>query len=300
MNFADSFANRSPSAWRLFKILDLYETMCDLIPEFESLFTDLLVNEALKFKNRLGKICRNIFMEFGKLIFLTPDPELDCWADGGVHPMTREATGYLFLAFWSRKNLEKILKEYPLVVADRLETSSLFYSQIELIMEFFLLNLEAKSQIYEDPALRYFFMMNNLSHIKYQLETFWDDGFCKNNEQYCELFRRSSWNKVIDFLKIDINESIAPNFKADSMKDNLTLFNQKFREICGIQSAWRVFDEQLRKQIIISLENMLLPAYENFIARLHDVHGKKSDEYIEYGISDIQDRLNQLFFVRGC
>jgi len=297
LNFADSFVNQSSSAWRLFKILDLFETMSDLIPEFESLFTDLLVDEALKFKNRLGEACRNIFMEFGKLIFLTPDAELDCWADGGVHPMTCEVTGYIVLAFWSRKNLEKILKEYPLVVADGVGTSCLFYSQIKLIMDFFHINLEAKSQIYEDPAMRYFFMMNNLSHIEYQLETFWDDGFCKNKEQYCELYCRSSWNKVIDFLKIDINDSMSPNYKADSIKDNLNSFHQKFQEICGIQSTWRVFDEQLRKQIIITLENMLLPAYENFIARLHDVHGKNSDEYIEYGMSDIQDRLNQLFLL---
>jgi len=32
LSFADSFANRSPSVWRLFRILDLFETMCDLIP----------------------------------------------------------------------------------------------------------------------------------------------------------------------------------------------------------------------------------------------------------------------------
>ncbi|KAK2376581.1 exocyst complex component EXO70B1 [Trifolium repens] len=111
LNFADSFANKSPSAWRLFKILDLFETLCNLIPEFESLFIDSLVNEAIKVKNRLGEISRDIFMEFGNLIFLTPDAEFDCWADGGVHPMTCAATGYIVMAFWSRQNLEQILQQ---------------------------------------------------------------------------------------------------------------------------------------------------------------------------------------------
>ncbi|WJX63694.1 hypothetical protein P8452_48551 [Trifolium repens] len=156
LNFADSFANRSPSAWRLFKIINLFETLCDLIPEFKSLFLDSLVNEAIKIKNRLGEISRDIFMEFGNMIFLTRDAEFDCATDGGVHPMTTAAIGYIVGAFWSRQNLEQILQQYPLVVGDGAGTS-LFYSQMELIMEQFERKLEAKSQIYGDPALRYFF-----------------------------------------------------------------------------------------------------------------------------------------------
>jgi hypothetical protein len=118
LNFADSFANRSPTAWRLFKIINLFETLCDLIPEFESLFLDSLVNEAIKIKNRLGEISRDIFMEFGNMIFLTRDAEFDCATDGGVHPMTTAAIGYIMGAFWSRQNLEQILQQYPLVVGD--------------------------------------------------------------------------------------------------------------------------------------------------------------------------------------
>ncbi|WJX63698.1 hypothetical protein P8452_48555 [Trifolium repens] len=293
LNFAYSFVNGNPSAWRLFKILDMFETLCDLIPEFEALFADSLVNEAIKTKNRLGEVSRDNFMELGNLIFLTPDAELDCWVDGGHHPLTCEATGYIFLAFWSRQKLEHILREYSLVVAEA--GTSLFDSHMDSIMAQFERNLEAKSQIYEDPALRYFFMLNNISVIKYKLENFWDDRFFKNTRQYLELYCESSWSKVIDILKMDINESSASNSEADSMKDKLNLFNQKFKEMCGIQSTWRVFDEQLRKQIIIYVETMLLPAYENFIARFENVVGKNADEY---RMSDIQASLNHLFLLQ--
>lgn len=295
LNFADSFANRSPSTWRMFKILNLFETLCDLIHEFESLFLDSLVNEAVKIKNRLGEISRDIFMEFGNMIFLTPYVELDCWADGGVHPMTCEATSSIVTAFWSRQNLEKILQGYPLVVDGA--GTSLIYSQMVLIMEQFERKLEAKSKYYEDPALRYFFLMNNLCHIKGRLETFWDNRFHTNTGKFFELYFRSSWNKVIDSLMIDINELVAPNSKANSMKNKLSLFNHKFRETCGIQSTWRVFDEQLRRQIIISIEISLFPAYEKFISMFHSVVGKNADEYIVYAISDIEDQLNQLFLL---
>jgi hypothetical protein len=66
--------------------------------------------------------------------------------------MTCAATGYIVMAFWSRQTLEQfIIPQYPSVDADRAGTS-LFYSQMVLIMEQFESKLEAKSQIYEDPV----------------------------------------------------------------------------------------------------------------------------------------------------
>ena len=109
LNFANSFLNRRPSVSHLFTVLEMFETLCDLIPEFESLFPSLLLNEAIKVKNRLGEVSRDIFMEIGNLVFLTPDAELDSWVNGGIYRMTCEATGYIVMVFWSKLNPEKIL-----------------------------------------------------------------------------------------------------------------------------------------------------------------------------------------------
>ncbi|GAU13241.1 hypothetical protein TSUD_246110 [Trifolium subterraneum] len=79
---------------------------------------------------------------------------------------------------------------------------------------------------------------------------------------------------------MDMNESVASNVEANSMKDNLSLFNQKFKDTCGIQCTWR-----------------LLPAYKNFIAIFRNVFGKNADEYFVYEMSDIQDQLNHLFLL---
>ncbi|AES98877.1 putative exocyst complex component Exo70, cullin repeat-like-containing domain-containing protein [Medicago truncatula] len=56
LNFADLFVNQSPSTWRLFKLISMFETLRDLIPEFESLFPSSLVNEVIQIKNRLGEV----------------------------------------------------------------------------------------------------------------------------------------------------------------------------------------------------------------------------------------------------
>lgn len=60
----------------------------------------------------------------------------------------------------------------------------------------------------------------------------------------------------------------------EPIKDKLNLFSLHFWEMSSIQSTWRVFYEELRKQIIIFLENVLLPEYGNFIVRFQDVLGK--------------------------
>ncbi|XP_027332723.1 exocyst complex component EXO70B1-like [Abrus precatorius] len=294
LNFADAFVSRSPEAWRLFKIIDMFKTLRDLIPEFRSLFPKSLVNEAITVKNRLGEACRDIFMEFETLIFQVPSAELDASDDGGVHPMTSSVINNLLPAYWSQQILDKILQEYP-KVNDGAGAFS-FSVLMNRIMKQLERKLESKSKIYKDPALCYFFIMNNLRCVQWQLETLADDDwFRKSTEQNFELYQRSSWNKVLDLLKLDCNELMAPIVEAESMQDKLNLFNKYFEEICSVQSTWHAFDKQLREQIIISLENIFLPAYGNFIGRFHEVLGMHADEYIDYGVSDIQDRLNNLF-----
>ncbi|KAB2635750.1 E3 ubiquitin-protein ligase RGLG2-like [Pyrus ussuriensis x Pyrus communis] len=72
LNFADAVAIGSRSPERLLKILDVFETLRDLMPEFESVFSDqyclFLQNEAITIWKRLGEAIRGIFMELENLI----------------------------------------------------------------------------------------------------------------------------------------------------------------------------------------------------------------------------------------
>ncbi|TKY56546.1 Exocyst complex component EXO70B1 [Spatholobus suberectus] len=65
LNFAESLAIVSRSPERLFGILKVFETLGDLIPEFEALFSDQfsvsLRNEAITVWKKLGEAIRGIF-----------------------------------------------------------------------------------------------------------------------------------------------------------------------------------------------------------------------------------------------
>ncbi|KAJ1437538.1 Exocyst complex component Exo70 [Sesbania bispinosa] len=302
LNFADVIADESPSVWHFFNVLHVFEGLRDLITEFQSMFPNSLVNEAIKVQNRLGEASRELFLDFDNLIFRVPEEKEVAPADGWRHPMISIVMNSLFSACRSRQTLEQILQEYP-KVSNGAGTYS-FTGQMERIMELLERKLIAKSKIYKDPALRYFFMMNNRRCIetvneRWGLGTIFGDDWFRNNrgkiQQNLELYQRSSWDKVVDILKVDSDESLSPNVAVDSMKDKLNLFNLQFEQICSVQSTWCVSNKKLRAQIITSLENILLPAYENFVGRLQNVLGKHAYEFIEYGMFDIQDRLNHLF-----
>ncbi|KAJ1381269.1 Exocyst complex component Exo70 [Sesbania bispinosa] len=312
LNFADAVAIGSRSPERLFRVLDVFETMRDLIPEFESLFSDqycaFLVNEAITIWKRLGEAIRGIFMELENLI--SRDPAKAAVPGGGLHPITRYVMNYLRAACRSRQTLELVfqenvlsIKDYP-KLDDRLQPNSSLSVQIAWIMDLLERNLEAKSKIYKDPALCFVFMMNNGRYIVQKAKDselgalLGDDWIRKHTAKVrqCHVsYQRSSWNKLLGYLKVENNGSIS--MAAKPMKEKLKLFNLHFEEICRIQSQWFVFDEQLREEIRISLEKILLPAYGSFIGRFHNVPelGKNADKYIKFGMEDIEARLNDLF-----
>jgi len=166
--------------------------------------------------------------------------------------------------------------------------------------------LEVESKNYHNPSLGYVFVMNNLSFIEHEAKLyelvpiFGHDWLRKNKtkfQQNLELYLRSSWNKIVDFLKVDISES-ETSVAVGLLKDRLNSFNEHFDEICNVHSTWFVFDEELRKIIIKSIENILLPAYGNFIGKLQNFLGKHSYYYIKYGMFDVQDRVRNLFVAR--
>ncbi|KAL9316502.1 hypothetical protein ACSQ67_017503 [Phaseolus vulgaris] len=175
------------------------------------------------------------------------------------------------------------------------------YRMIELLES----SLEANSKIYKNPTLGYVFIMNNRRFIGVEAKlkelgpVFGDDWLHKNTtifQQNLELYLRSSWNKIVNLLKLDINQ-LEPSVAGELMKDNLFWFNEHFDETCNIQSAWSVCDEELREQIIKSIENILLPAYGSFLGRFGEFLGKNAYTYIKYGMFEVQDQLNKLFLV---
>ncbi|KAL3649179.1 hypothetical protein CASFOL_005582 [Castilleja foliolosa] len=313
LNFADAVAIGSRAPERLFKVLDIYETVRDLMPEFELIFSDQycvsLRNEAITIGKRLGETIRGIFMELENLI--RRDPAKDAIPGGRLHPITRYVMNYLRAACRARITLEQVFEEsnvdYRRGDDGALPSSSSLAVQMAWIMELLESNLEAKSKIYRDSALCSVFMMNNGRYIVQkvkdnELGTLLGDDWIRKHSaklrQYHVNYQRSSWSKVSGVLKLD-NNSMSPNGK--NLREKLKLFNSYFEETCKTQSSWVIFDDQLRDELRISISGILSPAYRNFIGRMQGLSdpGKNVDRYIRYSVEDIEARIGALFQGNG-
>jgi len=223
--------------------------------------------------------------------------------------MAIQIISYVASACRSRHTLEQVLQEYP-KVNNGVVLKDSFIEQMEWIMDMLEKKLTYKSKDYRELALRYLFMMNNRRHIEaiiksWDLETiFGNDWFQRNQakfQQDLDLYQRYSWNKVLEFLKFDNNDCVALNgdVAEDILKEKLKLFNKQFEEMYRVQSNWFVYDKKLKEEIIISVANTLLPVYGIFIGRFHDCLGIHANQYIRYGMFEIQDRLNNLFLIKN-
>lgn len=296
LNFANGIAMGSRAPERLFKILDVYEAVKDLLPEFEVLFSDqyclFLRNEAFAVWKRLGESVTGIFAELENLI--RRDPVKSAVPGGGLHPITRYVMNYIRAAC-SRPTLEQVFEE---------NGDQSLSVQIAWIMEVLEKNLEAKTKIYRDNALSSVFMMNNGRYIVKKVKgdelgsLLGDDWIRKHASkvrQHHVNYQRNSWHKILNTLKLDNN--LTSNVASKSLKDKLKLFNSQFDETCRSQSTWAIFDEQLREELKVSVAGTLLPAYRNFLGRFHNIQdiGKYADKHVKFTIEDVEARIDDLF-----
>ncbi|KOM47270.1 hypothetical protein LR48_Vigan07g097400 [Vigna angularis] len=265
-------------------IPNVFKTLIDLIPMFDSLFYGQLFSESLRNGAILVGKRLGVFVELESLIHREVAKETV--PNGGIHPTTHRVMDYLREVFTDDET-------FPI----RRGISS-FSDQVARIIKVLDTNLEAKSKSYTDPALGHVFMINNLMFLQFGEDYIYGEilgqGWYKSKiNQHIELYQRSSWDKILELLKVSSRELLA-----ESMKKKLKLFNQQFNEICKAQSEWLIFDDELREVVVKSVENTLLPTYGTFIGMIHDVVGKDAYKFIRYGIQNIQDRFSHLFSLK--
>jgi len=215
--------------------------------------------------------------------------------DSGLCLITEEAMNYIHMICKGKKR-QRADQTYYI-------GNSSFWVVIGRMIELLESELEAKSKnYYADPALGSVFMINNLSYIAQKTHDLKldDDWFRQNTtkvEHNCNLYLISSWNKVVELLKVETNDSAEADVVAELMKRKLHLFNMHFEETCTIQSTWTVSDKRLKERIIKSIEDFLLPKYGKFCDEFRVVFGNQAYHYIKFGFLDIQNCLNHMFLL---
>jgi exocyst complex protein 7 len=314
LDFAEALVLTKRSAEKLFKFLDMYESLRDLFRAMHGgPYPEELISEASEAKTRLGEAAMSIFCDLENSIKSdhgrTPVPS------GAVHPLTRYVMNYLKYACEYKETLEQVFQQHLKIdkgVAESDDGStpktSPFSVQLLTIMDLLDANLDMKSKLYKDNALCYVFLMNNgryiLQKIKgsTEIHELMGDTWCRKRSslmrQYHKNYQREAWSKVLQCLNHEgVQASGHGKVSKPVLKERFKNFNAMFDEIHKTQTTWVVSDEQLQSELRVSISAIMIPAYRAFLGRFQQylAPGRQSEKYIKYQPDDIETLIDELF-----
>ncbi|XP_024392650.1 exocyst complex component EXO70A1 [Physcomitrium patens] len=321
---AIAISRRAPE--KLFKLLNMYETLRDLIPELEVIFSGTsgssVRSEANGILSRLGEAIRGTISEFENAILR--DSSKVPVMGGSVHPLTRYVMNYIKLACDYSDTLKQVYGERdnsegpgratqsPDEGDDRYtrEESSPLASQVCRLAEALQNNLEGKSKLYKDPALTHVFLMNNFhyvvqkvkgSDVRVLIGDIWVRKQVSMVRQCAASYQRAAWGKVLACLRgegLQGSKGLSStSVSRQTLKDRFKNFNTIFDEVHRTQSQWVVVDPDLRDELRIFIANKILPAYRAFLGRYghHIETGRHPDKYIKYTVEDLETAIGDFF-----
>jgi hypothetical protein len=310
ISFGDAISASSRAPDRLFRVVDMYEAVRDLLPDLDPVFSDpysaALRAEVSALCNTLGSSIKGIFMELENLI--RRDPARVAAPGGGIHPITRYVMNYLRAACGSRQTLEEVMEGdfsanggAPVAVDPDRPTSSLAV-HVAWIMDVLHKNLDTKSKIYRDPSLACIFLMNNGKYIIQKVNDSelgillgddWIKQLTNRVRRWSVDYQRMTWGKVTTVLQTGgLGVGALP---AKALLQKLRMFNTYFEEIHDAQYEWVIADDQLRVDIRAAIEDSVMPVYAGLITKLKSSPETGRDLYIKYTPEDVEARIQQLF-----
>lgn len=268
---------------KIFQLMNLYEAISDIWPEIESIFTyeslSVVKLQAFSSLHKLGDSIQKILSEFESSIQKNSSRALV--PGGAIHPLTNSVMNYVSLL----ANYSGVLSD---IIADSVTTphspfpESYFHSpsleenptsavsaRLAWIILVLLCKLDSKAELYNNIALSYLFLANNLQFVVEEVRTttlkflLGDDWLSKLDRKvklYAANYGTLAWNKVFLCLPENLPQEMSP----DAIKGYFRQFYSAFDEAYRRQASWVVLDPKLRDEIKVSIASKLVPAYQEF------------------------------------
>ncbi|CAN6578564.1 unnamed protein product [Malus baccata var. baccata] len=319
LNFGEAVAIGRRSPEKLFRILDMYDAVADVLPDLQQMMTDeYVVGEARGVLDALGDAARGTFAEFENAV--QTEASKKPMLSGEIHPLTRYVMNYVRLLVDYSDTLNSLLDtgEEELQRLQGLPNDDLGIDSMSPIGHRLLLlisnleaNLEEKSRVYDDGAMQSVFLMNNIQYIVQkvkdsEIRKLLGDQWVRKRRgqvrQYATGYLRAAWSRALSCLKDEGIGGSTSNASRMALKERFKNFNAHFEEIYRTQTAWKVPDAQLREELRISISEKVIPAYRSFMGRFGSQleSGRHAGKYIKYTADDLESYVLDLFEGTPC
>ncbi|KAL3635065.1 hypothetical protein CASFOL_022119 [Castilleja foliolosa] len=295
LNFGEAVVIGMRSMEKLFMILDMYDAWSEVFPYLRSLYDGDIVREAKRVLGGLGEVAIGTFLEFENSIH--GDISRKPIQNGEIHLLVR----YVM-------NNAELLVDYSDTINSLLESESmtLFDHRLLVLVTSLVSNVEEKSRMYEDNAIRNIFLMNNMLYIVQRVKgselrnILGDDWIRKRQgliQQHATQYLRSSWSKALSCLNDEGIFGSSSNAKKAILKERFKSFNACFEDNYRMQTAWKVQDLQLRDELRISISGTVISAYRTFWGRFRSLleNERRAGRYMKYTPEDLENYLLDLF-----
>lgn len=321
-NFAEAISNGRKSPEKLFKILDLYNEISNLLVDVKTVFHSKL-GECVRKKVvdilfSLSDAARAILSEFEKAVIGEPTKVL--MAGGSIHPLNEAVMNYVDSMVVYKQSLIELIVSKPSPHSAETELdfpesegrpTPPLVLHLHWIIKVLNFNLKAKSKHYKDSALAHFFMMNNVHYIVHKIkrsfelrEMIGEEFVNRLTVDYnlaASYYLRVSWKRVLDCLRNDGVGKLGSLFSGSvSMfvsRQRFKAFDTKFKDVAAKQGSWFVADVQLREELRFSILQMLIPVYTTFLHkhRRYVESLKQSRNCLRYCEEDVEKAVMSLF-----
>ncbi|XP_020678508.1 exocyst complex component EXO70E2 [Dendrobium catenatum] len=309
LNLGEAIAVGPLKPEKLFRILDMYEVLADLLTDIESLFPNesgsFIVNECNDILSRLGEYVRGTFSAFKNAILR--NTSTTGFAGGGVHPLTKYVMNYIKALADYRVTMNVLFDEQNYSLQEEGNGLTPVASNLQSVTSILESNLNDRSMLYVDTALQCLFLMNNICYMVQKVKDSdlqpilgddWIRLHIRKFTQHAMNYERASWNPVLLFLKDEgIHNHGSSTPSKTVLKDRFKNFNQAFEEVYRTQMVWSVPNVGLREDLRISISLKVLQAYRTFIGRYasHLDGVRNREHYIKYCPEDLESALLDLF-----
>ncbi|XP_078446983.1 exocyst subunit exo70 family protein B1 [Wolffia australiana] len=255
--FADAVAVAGKAPEKLFRLLDLFAAVRDLLPDLEQ-SAAVIGFEATATRGRLAAAIRAVLALLENLT--RRDPARAPLPGAGPHPITRYLLNYLHTACEYRRELEEVMAEEDGGGMDPEARSSSLAVRLAWTMDALQENLEAKAAAYEAPGQSFLFLANNgwytiqklrESEVRALLGEDWLRRQSLRVRQWRAGYVKASWGKAAEVLH--------------GAGGGLRRFEDWFEERCREQRGWAAADGQLRMELRRAAAQAVVTAYRRFL-----------------------------------
>ncbi|KAK7321634.1 hypothetical protein VNO77_32466 [Canavalia gladiata] len=283
--FGEGVARSNKEPQKLFKFLDMFQSLEKLKPEISQIFDGEPGEDICSRFRELEKLIidasSKVFWEFGLQIEGNidglPPPQ-----DGSVPKLVRYAINYLkYLASSNyRTTMAKVLRTEQIWksgISSKSETDeSLLRHAICNVMEALQRNIESKRSCCRDKVLMHIFTMNTYWYIYMRTkntelgevlgEQYMKDGYKAVAEESAYLYQKQAWGVLVRILDTDDLREQGKDSIGRLVSEKIETFFKCLSEVCERHRGYYTIpDVDLREQMRESTLKLVVPAYMEFL-----------------------------------